>query len=51
MRCTCMHVLEYMRALYLVIRFRSTSRIVSRLYRERTMKRLREAMINVYNVI
>ena len=36
-----MHVLEYMIVLCLVIRFRPTSRIVSRLYRERTMEKLR----------
>ena len=42
LRCKCMHVLEYMIALScLVIRFRPTSRIVSRLYRERTMEKLR----------
>ena len=42
LRCKCMHVLEYMIVLScLVIRFRPTSRIVSRLYRERTMEKLR----------
>ena len=36
-----MHLLEYMIVLCLVIRFHSTSRIVSRLYTERTMEKLR----------
>ena len=42
MKCKCKHVLEYMRVYMSVY---------MRLYRERTMKKLREAMINVYNVI
>ena len=37
----CMYVLEYMIVLCLVIRFRPTSRIVSRFYRKRTMEKLR----------
>ena len=41
LRCKCIHVLEYMIVLCLVIRFHPTSRIVSRLYRERTMEKLR----------
>ena len=41
LRSKSMHVLEYMIVLCLVIRFRPTSRIVSRLYRERTMEKLR----------
>ena len=50
MRCKCMHALEYMivlscfevyDCLCLVIRFHPTSWIVSRLYRERTMEKLR----------
>ena len=50
MRCKCMHTLESMIVLScfgvydclgLVIRFHPTSRIVSRLYRERTMEKLR----------
>ena len=36
-----MHVLEYMIVLCLMIRLRPTSRIVSRLHRERTMEKLR----------
>ena len=51
MKCKSKHVLEYMSVLCQAIRFRPTSRRVSRLYRETTMKKLREAMINVYNVI
>ena len=41
LRCKCMHVLEYMIVVCLVIRFRSTSRIVLRLYREIKMEKLR----------
>ena len=36
-----MHVLDYMIVLCQVIRFRPTSRVVPRLYRERTMEKLR----------
>ena len=41
LRCKCMDVLEYMIVLCLVIGFRPTRRIVSCLYRERAMEKLR----------